>query len=900
MKKSAYTRFSLTLLLIFAMLSPTTILAAGDGKKYFKEGMKYEASEEWDKAAENFALAVMESPKNPEYRLHYVRSLFNASQMFMRRGNSLAEKEDYAGAYLAFRKAYAYDPVNELAKSEMERMLRLQKNENGNGSNDDQDEKYVQTTYKGVNIPDDVIVPQRLEVLGDVIYPSGIDIQFLIKDLASKLDLNVLFDTESFRQDRKVKIELRNVTAAKALDYLFLQEGLFFEKVGPRTILVANQTQRQKFQQLVLRTFYLANASPKDVSNVVKTAIPAQPGRTPTIVLTDDATNSITIRDTAENIRLIGKLINSLDKDRAEVVMDVAIYEVTKSDLLQFGNQIGDSNSLVNLGGATSGVLTANNSPNLFKIPQTFGVGLILPAATLSALQSKNNTKLIASTQIHSFNNEDSSARIGQRVPVQTASVIPFSNNGNTGNNTGSFGGNGFPVINYEQVGLTLKFKPIVFPNKDVQVTMEIESKDVGAGPDPLTPVFTERTIKGTARVQNNKTLLLASVAQNTEINNRQGIPILGLIPIIGRLFSAPSKNNRQTDIVIAITPRVIRAPAILPEDLEERPTGSLAVPTSGSLEAMIIQDEIDEQLAMNRQRRRNNTNADVQLPDQPTYVRSDELPATDAVSENTEDTSVDIEQKTPESVAQTPPAKVDQTPVKQDENKDLVIKDNTAKVETNITKMPKEEIVEDQTTARAFISDQITQDVETEPIPETILDTALPIDTSMRTLQLVPTVGDANSLITSKKTSFWSDQVSTREYSTENPPTAELQILPGVREMKAGEKTRIAIIVKSKDAFRSAVLGLRFDEKNLAIRKVGLGDVFGESSVYKTAKPFFNEDGKMFVSLSAANEVSKNSSGVLAYVEIEALTSGKHEITFEKDIMNFLTSAGVNFALKF
>jgi general secretion pathway protein D len=900
MKKSAYIRFSLTLFIIFAMLSPTAILAAGgDGKKHFKEGMKHEDAEEWDQAVENFALAVMESPKNPEYRLHYVRSLFNASQMFMRRGNSLAEKEDYAGAYLAFRKAYAYDPVNELAKSEMERMLRLQKVENGEESEDRQDVKLIQTKYKGVVIPDDVIVPQRLEVLGDVIYPSGIDIQFLIKDLASKLDLNVLFDTESFRQDRKVKIELRNVTAAKALDYLFLQEGLFFEKVGPRTILVANQTQRQKFQQLVLRTFYLANASPKDVSNVVKTAIPAQPGRTPTIVLTDDATNSITIRDTAENIRLIGKLINSLDKDRAEVVMDVAIYEVTKTDLLQFGNQFGDQNSLINLGGSTPGVLTANKSPNLFKIPQTFGVGLILPSANLIALQSKNNTKLIASTQIHSFNNEDSSARIGQRVPVQTASVIPFSNNGNNGNNGGAFGGNGFPVINYEQVGLTLKFKPIVFPNKDVQVSMEIESKDVAAGPDPLTPVFTERTIKGTARVQNNKTLLLASVAQNVETKGRQGLPILGLIPIIGRLFTAPRKDNRQTDIVIAITPRVIRAPAILPEDLEERPTGSLAVPTSGSLEAMIIQDEIDEQLAMNRQRRRTNTNADVQLPDQPTYVRSDELPKTDAVSENTEDTSANIPQNKPETIAQTP-VKIEQAPVKKEEKKEAIIENNTANIDTNITKMPKENVAKDQTTARAFISDQTKQEVESEPIQNTILESASPIDTSMRTLQLVPTVGDANSLISSKKTAFWADQVPAREFSAENPPTAELQILPGVREMKAGEKTRIAIIVKSDDSFRSAVLGLRFDGKKLAVRKVGLGDVFGEGSVYKTAKPFFNEDGKMFVSLSTPNEVSENSSGVLAYVEIEALTSGKHEITFERDIMNFLTSTGTNFALKF
>ena len=373
------------------------------------------------------------------------------------------------------------------------------------------------------------------------------------------------------------------------------------------------------FQQLVLRTFYLANADPKDVAKVVQTAIPPQPGRNQTIVLTDDSTNSITIRDTEENIRLIGKLIQSLDKDRAEVVMDVAIYEVNKTDLLQLGNQIGSQSQLTDLGGTRQGVVGVGNvgggGPNLIRtiagatgvLTQSIPTGLILPAMSLSAFQSKGDTKLIASTQIHAFNNEDSSARIGQRVPVQSAQFVGLGNTGGTGGNNGVVSN----VINYEQVGLTLKFKPIVFPNQDVQVAMEIESKDV-AGASTLTPTFTERTIKGTARIQNNKTLLLASVAQGVETKGKQGLPLLGLIPILGRLFTAPTRDNRQVDIVIAVTPRVIRAPAILPDDEIERPTGSMAVPTNSSLEAMIIDEERQEALAIAR---RMPSNTVVQLP---------------------------------------------------------------------------------------------------------------------------------------------------------------------------------------------------------------------------------------------------------------------------------------------
>ena len=265
--------------------------------------------------------------------------------------------------------------------------------------------------------------------------------------------------------NRKTFIELHSVTAARGLDYLFLQEDLFFQKVGPRTILVANQVQRTKFQQLVLRTFYLSNASPKDVAKVVQTAIPAQPGRSQTIVLTDDATNSITIRDTEENIRLIGKLIGSLDKDRAEVVMDVAIYEVNKSDLMQFGNQLGtasgNGSTLTNIGGVGFPVLHGGpGDPITRRLPfngtDALSIAIGLPVSSISALQTKSDTKLIASTQIHAFNNEDSSARIGQRVPVRSAT---FQTGGNVNN-----GGVVSDVINYEQVGLTLKFKPIARP----------------------------------------------------------------------------------------------------------------------------------------------------------------------------------------------------------------------------------------------------------------------------------------------------------------------------------------------------------------------------------------------------------------------------------------------------
>src|SRR5438477_12848469 len=168
-----------------------------------------------------------------------------------------------------------------------------------------------------------------------------------------------MFDRQSFAQPRPVDLNLQNVTTAKALDLLFLQENFFFQKLDKRTILVADQARRPQYQQLVVRTFFIANSNPDKVKALIGQALPASVGRPQPIVVSDPDTNSLTVRDTAENVKLIGELLESLDKERAEVVMDVNIYEVSRSNLLQIGNQMGAGN--FNLGGSPGIAILSNN-----------------------------------------------------------------------------------------------------------------------------------------------------------------------------------------------------------------------------------------------------------------------------------------------------------------------------------------------------------------------------------------------------------------------------------------------------------------------------------------------------------------------------------------------------------
>jgi general secretion pathway protein D len=806
MRKHASVRF-VSLFLILCLLSPVATLA-GDGKKYFKEGLKAEAAEDWDTAVEKFALAVSENPKNAEYRLHYFRALFNASQMYMRRGNALAEQKDYVGAYNAYRKAYAYDPANELAKTQMEKMLLLI--EEKKPAEKTSAVSILPTNYKPQ-------LPPKLEKLRDLPFTSPVELTWLIKELAKDLDLNVIFDSQSRLEGRRIKIELKNVTAAKALDYIFLQENLFFQKVGPRTILVADNNRRQFFQQLVLRTFYLSNADPQEIAKIVQSAIPVQPGRSQPIPLIDKATNSITIRDTEENIRIIGKLIKSLDKDRAEVVMDVNIYEVSRQDLLKLGNQIGDEIQLSTLGVSTPGLIlgggTLTSLPKNTRdnYPTAMASALLVPSSTLSAFQRKAATRLIASTQVHAFNGEKSTAKIGQKVPIRSAQI---TTGGITTPGSTSFVSD---VISYENTGLNLEFEPLIFPNQDVQVKMSITSRDIAGVGVNNNPIFVEREIKGSARVQNNRTLLLASVAQNREERGKSGLPLLGLVPIIGRLFSTPTKNDNATDILIAVTPRVLRAPVILPEDEAERPTGSISTPTNSSLEAALIQEELEEQLA--NARKLGNT-ATVQLPDKklnevPEYVRSQDA------------------------------SKVNQ---------------------------PKQE----------------------NETPIAFQNTLKPIDTTNKAIELKTVAQNINS--TSQTNEF---VTSSKESDNNDKPRAELMMISQLPQMKTGDKARVAVIIKTSTPFRSAILGLAFNPSKLAIRSIQLGDIFGSQIAKTEIAPFFNLNGKTFVALSPNKDVMISESGVLAYIEIEALSEGIPEIAFAPEIMNILTNDGRTFELK-
>jgi general secretion pathway protein D len=593
--------------LVVALGCPGAALA-GNGKKAFKKGVEFEEAQRWDQAAEQFALAIVDDPANSEYRLHYYRAIANASIMLTQRGDRLAEQKDYAAAYQAYRQAYSYDATNELAGEKMRYMLKLQGME---PEPEGPEKDLVRAKYD--RSPDATIqIPPSKRVLTDVVY-HGTPLRQIIDSLSESLGLNVIYDSDFKDDTKKVDFELRNVTRAKALEMLLFTNKLFYVQADTRTIIIApDQPQnRARYQNLSVKTFYLRNADAQEVRTLIQQVVATK------YLVANKQQNSLTVRDTPANLELIQSIIASIDKDRAEVLIEVNLYEVDHTDLLQIGNQFtntstADSNGnkapaiSENFGGVgQAAVLRAASPVGAFG---PIGLALALPTSTLTAFQSKTNTKLLAATQVHVLDNEQHTIRIGSRVPIRTASFVgtgttivadPNNRNPNNPNNFNNLGvGTPATQFQYENVGLNIDLQPVVHEDM-VQIKMKIETSDVGAPGVGGNPTFTQRNMSSVASIRNGQTTLIAGVAQQNESNGREGIAFLSLLPGIGRLFATPKKDNRVTDVVITVTPHILRAPVYTQQDNLSIPAGTSTAPDRQvSIEEILYRAELDEAAA--------------------------------------------------------------------------------------------------------------------------------------------------------------------------------------------------------------------------------------------------------------------------------------------------------------
>jgi general secretion pathway protein D len=615
MNKHSIIHRVLAIMLSICLVAPGVALAAAkSGKKNFKEGVKYEQLQQWDLAAQQYALACQAEPNNPEYRLHYLRALQQASIMYIRRGDALAEQNDYAGAYTAYKTAFGLDQTNEIAKQKMERMLEQQKIQAEGSQQLKHKNGNVRLTSSEIQLASK---PRNRDGLANIAFKQT-KFKNVVINLTRPLGLNVVFDETV--KDFPIDVDLQEVSMATALDIILKTYKYSFEQVDRRTILIYldNPSNRPKFESLLVKPFYLKNINSQQAKTALTGMLPT--GRPITTLEAGNKAggNLLIVKATAEELQLVQNILEAIDKNKNEVVLDLEIYEVGNDSVTQIGNQIGPS-TLSNFGGV-SGYLTGTGNQSLASnLIGTSGALIGLPLTSLSLLQSRGNSKLLYRTQIHVMDGEKNEIKVGQKVPVRLGQTypsggffgqIPGQQQPGAGGavsqiassllgNPGGFGGV-VDNIQYQDVGLEITATPTITSEGYVQVEMKFRTSDVQAsGTDDinLTPTFTQRELSTTARMQDGVTAVVAGVNQEIKGNRRSGVPVVGLVPILGRLFSAPRQENRQSDIVITVTPHIVRSQGIDEKDHLAQFAGQQLSGPNPTIESVVNRAQQEEEV---------------------------------------------------------------------------------------------------------------------------------------------------------------------------------------------------------------------------------------------------------------------------------------------------------------
>ena len=362
--------------------------------------------------------------------------------------------------------------------------------------------------------------------------------------LSRSTGINFIFDRE-VRADLRTTVYVSNVAVEDAIDLILLPSQLEKKVLSETSVLVYPNTpaKQREYQDLAIRTFYLANADAKQALSMIKTMLKTKD------VFVDEKLNLLVMRDTPEAIRLAEKLVAAQDRAEPEVVLEVAVLEISRSRLTELGIKWPETLglSVIDPSGAPPLLLSELGAVNRDLIAVSPN-----PSATLNARSNRGNSNLLANPRIRVKNREKAKILVGDRLPVISAIVTPST---------------GTPIttesVTYIDVGLKLDVEPNVHLDDEVaiKIGLEVSTASNRRTTQNGTTVYDigTRTASTTLRLRNGETQVLMGLIRDDDRKTASGVPGLGDLPIVGRLFSSHLDETQKTEIVLSITPRVVR-----------------------------------------------------------------------------------------------------------------------------------------------------------------------------------------------------------------------------------------------------------------------------------------------------------------------------------------------------
>ncbi len=591
---------------VAAALALAAVVAGCAAGSAFRRGEAAMRAGNLDEAVAAYRRAVQDSPENATYKIALQRAMLAASRAHIDKGKEYEQNDQLEAALGEYKLASEYDPSNRLASGkvvDLERIIR----ERAEAARPKPQIEQLRERARAASQPPPLLnFTTRLPRISF----NNTSLREILNFIGQATGVSVTYDRQY--QDRNFTVQLEGVTLEQALNQILSVNQLSYKVLSDRSILIFddNAQKHAQYDDQVIQTFYLSNADATELAQILSQAfrppgIAIQPAIAP-----NKAQNSITIRATAPVVQIFEKLIQQNDKPRAEIVVDVEIMEVSRQRVKQYGLNLSDyaiggifSPEVSPNGAATAGTPTTtpgtgttapSTSPARGGIPPTslgtsgsaivppFNLNTItrgistadfyaaVPTAVVKFLESDTNTKLVAKPQLRGAEGTKLTFKVGDQIPVISTSYLPVA--------TGGAGQNPLSSYNYKDVGVTVEMTPRVTLENEILLDIDIinnsRSADVIIGGINI-PSFGNREVNVRLRLRDGESNLLAGLLREDERKALQGFPGAIHVPVLKQLFSGNDESVTQTDVVMLLTPHIVRGPEITEQDLKPIYIGS-------------------------------------------------------------------------------------------------------------------------------------------------------------------------------------------------------------------------------------------------------------------------------------------------------------------------------------
>jgi len=516
-----------------------------------RSGQQAEQAQDYDRAVAEYTAAFKKHPNDRTLQLVLDRAKLRAAQDHLARARRLEADNKPDQALVELQIAAELNPSSgdiDDALRKVREQLRTKIIVRGEGKTELETliDRSQNLGPAGFDLPNDVRLPASL-VFRDA------SVREVYTVIARFANLNIVFEP-TFRDDR-ITIDLSNVTLDQALAAVSSATHNFYKVTAQRTVTIVPDTaaKRREYEEEVVRTFYLSNADLKETIDLLRIVVDARR------IAPLTANNALTIKDTPERVAAAGRIIQAIDKARPEVVIDVELLEVNRTKLLEYGLQIASPGS-PGINGSADINRDKLTLENLMNLTQSDIILTNLPALYYRLLKSDSNTRTLANPQLRTSEGIAAQARFGEQVPVPVTTFAPIA--------TGGVQQQPITSFQYQNIGVNIDITPRTHHDDDVSLALKVVVTSLsGTGFGGL-PTFGNREITTAIRLRDGETNLLAGLIRDDERTVLDGVPGLSDLPVVGRLFAHNHKETTQTDVVLTLTPHIIRVLDLNQDDL--------------------------------------------------------------------------------------------------------------------------------------------------------------------------------------------------------------------------------------------------------------------------------------------------------------------------------------------